>query len=354
MEVHIEIGLPDEQGRLQILNIHTSKMRENNVLASDVNLEHIASVTKNFSGAEIESLVKSASSFALSRTMEFTQAKFTQKDVEVLVSMNEFNAALDEIKPAFGVDEEELSVYTKGELYDYGDEFQTIMMLGKELINQVSNENSHTSLLTFLLEGTKGSGKTSIAAKLAVDSGFSYVKVINPVQFVGVSENKKINDIVRVFEDSYKSPLSLIILDNIEGLLEYIHIGPRFNASVLQALMTYMTKPPPIDKRKLIIIGTSSRVGALKELELYNLFNVKQFVPALNDKKQFIQVLKKLGNDNIIQGDESQFEEIAKCCNVSIPIKQFLMLIELSKKNQNCSIQIDKFQKFIQITGLNQ
>jgi vesicle-fusing ATPase len=42
----MEISLPDERGRLQILNIHTAKMRENQVMESDVSLEELANLTK--------------------------------------------------------------------------------------------------------------------------------------------------------------------------------------------------------------------------------------------------------------------------------------------------------------------
>lgn len=66
-EIHIEISLPDEQGRVQILNIHTNKMRTNGVMADDVSIEELASLTKNFSGAELNGLVKSATSFAFNR-----------------------------------------------------------------------------------------------------------------------------------------------------------------------------------------------------------------------------------------------------------------------------------------------
>lgn len=57
-EVQVEIGLPDRKGRLQILKIHTEKMRKNKFMADDVDFEHLADATKNFSGAEIEGLVK--------------------------------------------------------------------------------------------------------------------------------------------------------------------------------------------------------------------------------------------------------------------------------------------------------
>jgi|TARA_B110000977_G_scaffold131615_1_gene167699 vesicle-fusing ATPase len=71
LEVHIEIGLPDEPGRHQILKIHSAKMSENEFLGTDVDITDIAKRTKNFSGAEIEGLVKSAVSFALARQVDF-------------------------------------------------------------------------------------------------------------------------------------------------------------------------------------------------------------------------------------------------------------------------------------------
>jgi vesicle-fusing ATPase len=72
LEVHMEISLPDENGRLQILNIHTTKMKLNNVLGGDVDIKELASITKNFSGAEIGGLIKSATSFAMNRHIKVT------------------------------------------------------------------------------------------------------------------------------------------------------------------------------------------------------------------------------------------------------------------------------------------
>ncbi len=63
-EVHIEVGLPDEIGRKQIFEIHTKSMKKNNLLGTDVNLDIMAKNTKNYTGAEIEAVVKSACSFA--------------------------------------------------------------------------------------------------------------------------------------------------------------------------------------------------------------------------------------------------------------------------------------------------
>lgn len=66
-------GLPDEKGRLQILNIHTSMMRKNKKMANDVDLVELSQLSKNFSGAEIEGLVRSATSTALNRHVKVGQ-----------------------------------------------------------------------------------------------------------------------------------------------------------------------------------------------------------------------------------------------------------------------------------------
>jgi vesicle-fusing ATPase len=52
-DVHIEVGLPSEHGRCQILKIHTKNLVANGLLDSSVNLEQLAKLTKNFTGAEI-------------------------------------------------------------------------------------------------------------------------------------------------------------------------------------------------------------------------------------------------------------------------------------------------------------
>jgi vesicle-fusing ATPase len=120
LEVHMEISLPDEHGRYQILNIHTAKMRTNRVMEHDVDLMELAQLTKNFSGAEIGGLIKSATSFAFNRHVKVGTIAGISDDVENLrVNREDFMRALDEVHPAFGVSEEELQQVIQNGIIHY-------------------------------------------------------------------------------------------------------------------------------------------------------------------------------------------------------------------------------------------
>lgn len=67
MSASVSPGLPDEKGRLQILHIHTARMRGHQLLSADVDIKELAVETKNFSGAELEGLVRAAQSTAMNR-----------------------------------------------------------------------------------------------------------------------------------------------------------------------------------------------------------------------------------------------------------------------------------------------
>jgi len=73
--------------------------------------------------------------------------------------------------------------------------------------------------MNFLLLGPAGSGKTALAAQIAKNSDFPFVKVCSPENMVGFHEAAKCQLIKKMFEDAYKSPLSCIIVDDIERLL---------------------------------------------------------------------------------------------------------------------------------------
>src|SRR5689334_21596300 len=95
-------------------------MRVNDILDSDVDFAEVASLTKNFSGAEINGLVKSASSFAFNRHVKVGTLAAVAPDVEnIKVNRNDFLLALDEVQPAFGVSEEELQQCVQNPIIHY-------------------------------------------------------------------------------------------------------------------------------------------------------------------------------------------------------------------------------------------
>ena len=68
---------------------------------------------------------------------------------------------------------------------------------------------------------------------------------MSPQQLVGLSESARCARLVQVFEDAYKSVSSVIVVDDIEKLIDYAPIGPRFSNVLLQALLALLNRKPP-------------------------------------------------------------------------------------------------------------
>lgn len=64
--------------------------------------------------------------------------------------------------------------------------------------------SDHTPLLTCLLEGPAGAGKTALAATLGLESEYPFVKIVSSDNMVGYSEQAKAGQIAKVFEDAYR------------------------------------------------------------------------------------------------------------------------------------------------------
>ncbi|OIW27224.1 AAA-domain-containing protein [Coniochaeta ligniaria NRRL 30616] len=334
LEVQIEISLPDEFGRQQILKIHTAKMKENKVMQEDVDTAELAAMTKNFSGAEIAGLVKSATSFAFNRHIKVgTMAGVSEDVTNMKVNREDFFNALAEVKPAFGVSDEELDEAIVYGIVHFSPLIQTIISNGMTYVENV-RQAERLKRMSVLFHGPPGSGKTALAAHIAMKSEFPFIKLVTPQALVGFRDEVGKKDYLhKVFTDAYKSPLSILILDNIERLIEWNPVGPRLSNTILQALLTLLQAPPPKGHR-LLILATTSQRGVMEQLDMTSAFDREIPVPAVRDLHELSSVLKEANAfDSPADVNEAlnAIQEYSNSQQVGVGIKTVLTIAESAR-----------------------
>ncbi|XP_055909227.1 vesicle-fusing ATPase 1 [Eupeodes corollae] len=352
LEVQMEISLPNEDGRVQILNIHTKRMREYKKIAPDVDSREIAALTKNFSGAEIEGLVRAAQSTAMNRLIK--AASKVEVDPEamekLMVNRGDFLHALEnDIKPAFGTAQEILDNMLSRGIINWGTPVSNLLEDGMLYVQQAKATES-SGLVSVLIEGSPNSGKTALAAKLAKMSDFPFVKVCSPEDMVGFTESAKCLHIRKIFDDAYRSTLSCIVVDNVERLLDYGPIGPRYSNLTLQALLVLLKKQPP-KGRKLLILCTSSRRQVLEDMEMLSAFTSILHVPNLSHPDHVTAVLEDVELFN-----KGELQAIGKKMNgkkVFIGIKKLLGLVDMARQTEHQYRAIKFLSKMEEEGGLD-
>lgn len=110
LEIHVKIDLPDKNGRLKIFEIHTRKLTELKRL-ENINFQELADLTDGFCGADIEGIVKIASTYSLERLTKFDKIDKEILDKEGQIKQEDFLRAIQEIKGKNGSDTKYLSMY---------------------------------------------------------------------------------------------------------------------------------------------------------------------------------------------------------------------------------------------------
>jgi vesicle-fusing ATPase len=267
LEIHIEIGLPDERGRHQILEIHTATLRKNKNISSDVDLGEIVKLTKNYTGAEIEGMINNARTYALSRATG-------HKDMiinidEVVVTHDDITCAIKETRAAFGSGTTE--------------EIRKLIAPGVTIKDELTmaltsflSQTSGTTKFRLLIQGDCGSGKTSQAILAALRFDIPCIKHIFPYKFLGNCTDIPL-EIKKMVEEAIISPLSAVIVDDYDTLIGYNAVNKKFSNDIVQTIDAlfkniYLTN-------KIIFIVTcskekeSGKPSAIEMMNTYRLFD---------------------------------------------------------------------------------
>ncbi|CAH8660255.1 unnamed protein product [Dicrocoelium dendriticum] len=342
-EVQMEISLPDEEGRLQILAIHTAKMRQAGKIAKDVSLEELASKTKNFSGAEIEGLCRAAAFTAMYQLISpdrkgYKPSSQTQLDPDaldrLLVKRADFMYALQhDVKPAFGTADEELSCYAPRGIMMWGESVSEALKMGRLAVKAVGEADVETYRpLTLLLEGPPKAGKTALAVEIAKLSEFPFIKMVTSHKMIGFTEMAKCAAMKKIFDDGAKSPLSVVIVDNIEGLIEYNPVGPRFSNFIVQAIRDLVSQPLKAGRRMLVLATTSCR-AELADQNLTQAFSWHIHVSAMSKPAHIMAALEE--DDRFAVADRQRIERSINNKHFCIGIKHLIELVDLVTKTES-------------------
>jgi transitional endoplasmic reticulum ATPase len=256
----IEIGVPNGEGRLEILQIHTRGMP----MSEDIKLQELAARLHGYTGADIKALCREAAMKALRRYLPEIDLEGDKISPEILeglvITDRDFNEAMKEIVPTamreFYVEVARVKWNEVGGLYE------AKRTLQDNLITAIREPDKFAKIgikpsRGALLYGPPGTGKTLLAKALATESNANIIVVRGPEvlsKWVGESEKA----IREIFRKAKASSPCIVVFDELDSLAR-----PRAhdddilgNERVLSQILTEMDDA---GSSGVIIVGITNR-----------------------------------------------------------------------------------------------
>ena len=216
----IEIGVPDRNGRLEVLQIHTRGMP----IAKDVNLEKLADISHGFVGADLQALSKEAAMRALRRVLPEIDlsSESISGDIlmKIIVTMQDFTEVINEMEPSAM---REVFVEIPNVMWE---DIGGLSSIKQELQEAVEWPLKYQGVFAhvdatppkgILLYGPPGTGKTLMAKATAHESEANFISIKGPEllsKWVGESEK----GVREVFRKARQAAPCVIFFDEIDAI----------------------------------------------------------------------------------------------------------------------------------------
>jgi len=259
----IEIGIPDDEGRLEILNIHTRGMP----LEKEMKLEKISKTTHGFVGADLEVLCKEAAMRSLRRILPEInlEEEKVSKDIlqKIEITSNDFTDALKEVRPSAL---REVLVQIPNVSWD---DVGGLDKLKEELREAIEWPLKHKEAFEYakvkppkgvLLHGPPGTGKTLIAKAVAKTTESNFISIKGPEllsKWVGESEK----GVREIFRKARMAAPCIIFFDEIDALVPKRGSGGSDSHVTENVVSQILTEIDGLEElNNVLIIGATNRL----------------------------------------------------------------------------------------------
>jgi transitional endoplasmic reticulum ATPase len=311
----IELGVPDRQGRKEILQIHTRSMP----LETDVNLDELASITHGYTGADISSLTKEAAMKVLRRILPKIDLEQEFIPAEILdnlkVTREDFFNALREVRPSalreVFIERPNVKWADIGGLENVKKELKEAVELPLKS-PEVFTRMGIRPVKGILLVGLPGTGKTMFAKAVATETEANFISIKGPEvlsKWVGESEKA----VRETFRKARMATPCIVFIDELDSIAPHRGGGDEGNRVTERVVDTLLTEMDGLTGLKNVVV-----IGATNRPELLDM--------ALMRGGRFDRIIE------IPAPDEKTREEIFKIHTKSMPLAKGVDAEELAKK----------------------